>query len=322
MRKNKSGSRVVQQQCQQRFRKVRVMQRIVGSIAIAALEGVSYLPESLLLGIARGWGQLGPLVQRSRAARARINLARVYTFRDGAAPTSAALSRGVQLLFEHHLRFYIETARAPRHGRRTILESVTLEDAAAVDRAFAPDSGPVIFLAAHFGAIELPGAILSMRAGRNPVAPMEELKNPYLQAWMLKVRGEGLGLRIIPTRGAAAVLSTELAAGGTIGMVGDRNIVGTGVPVTFFGAPARLPIGPALLAVESGARLFVAAVTREPERRYTGYIRAVGIPATGDRMERSRATINGIAAAFEELILKAPEQWWTLFYPIWDDLLV
>jgi hypothetical protein len=33
------------------------MQRIVGSIAIVALEGVSYLPESLLLGIARGWGQ-------------------------------------------------------------------------------------------------------------------------------------------------------------------------------------------------------------------------------------------------------------------------
>ena len=299
---------------------MRIMQRIVGSIAIAALEGVSYLPESLLLGIARGWGQLGPRVQRARAARARINLARVYTYRDGTAPSSAALSRGVQLLFEHHLRFYIETARAPRHSRRTILEHVTLEDAAAVDRAFARDKGPAIFLAAHFGAIELPGAILSMRSGRNPVAPMEELKNPYLQAWMLKVRGEGLGLRIIPTRGAAAVLSAELAAGGIIGMVGDRNIVGAGVPVTFFGAPARLPIGPALLAVESGARLIVAAVTREPERRYTGYIRVVDIPTSGDRMERSRAAINGAAAAFEELIMMAPEQWWTLFYPIWDDL--
>jgi hypothetical protein len=37
-------------------------------------------------------------------------------------------------------------------------------------------------------------------------------------------------------------------------------------------------------------------------------------------MERTRAALVGVAAAFEELISKAPEQWWTLFYPIWDDL--
>jgi hypothetical protein len=39
-------------------------------------------------------------------------------------------------------------------------------------------------------------------------------------------------------------------------------------------------------------------------------------------MARTRVTLAGIAAAFEELIAKAPEQWWTLFYPIWDDLRV
>jgi hypothetical protein len=37
-------------------------------------------------------------------------------------------------------------------------------------------------------------------------------------------------------------------------------------------------------------------------------------------MERTRGALVGVAAAFEELIGKAPEQWWTLFYPIWDDL--
>ncbi len=117
-------------------------------------------------------------------------------------------------------------------------------------------------------------------------------------------------------------MRSELAAGGIVGMVSDRNIVGAGVPVQLFGYAARLPIGPALLAVESGARLYVAAVIREPRGNYTGYIRTVRVPLEGDRMARTRATLTGIAGAFEELITKAPEQWWTLFYPIWDDLRV
>jgi KDO2-lipid IV(A) lauroyltransferase len=296
------------------------MSALIGYLIIGALSFVSRLPESLLVAIARAWGRVGPRIMRARAAMARKNLARVYTHRDGVAPTSSALSRGVELLFEHHVRFYIETARAPRHARKIIATRVRLESEDSVRAAFTRYSGGAIFLAAHFGAIELPGSILADRSGMKPVAPMEELANPVLQRWMLRVRGEGLGLRIIRAQGAAAVMSAELAAGGIVGLVGDRNITGRGVPVSLFGAPARLPIGAGLLAVESGARLFVAAVIREDRGLYTGYIRQVEVPATGDRMERTKAVLVGVAAAFEELISKAPEQWWTLFYPIWDDL--
>ncbi|MFM7825544.1 MAG: lysophospholipid acyltransferase family protein [Candidatus Limnocylindrus sp.] len=296
--------------------------QVVGRAAIAGLTLLSYLPERLLLLVARAWGVIGPKVQSARARRGAINLARVYTFRDGAAPSAQTVARGVQQLFQHHLRFYIESARAPRHARAIIATRVALEDELAVAAAFTPSAGSAIFLAAHFGAIELPGSILADRTGRTPIAPMEEIANPVLQAWMLRVRGAGLGLRIIPAKGAAQVMSSELEAGGIVGMVADRNIVGAGVPVSLFGFSARLPISPALLAVESGARLYVAAVVREPRGRYTGYLREVQIPEDGDRMARTRVALAGISRAFEELILKAPEQWWTLFYPIWDDLRV
>ena len=296
--------------------------QVVGRAAIAGLTLLSYLPERLLLLVARAWGVIGPRAQKARARQGAANLARVYAHRDGQMPSADMLQRGVRALFEHHLRFYIESARAPRHARQIIATRVTVEDELAVAAAFTPTAGSAIFLAAHFGAIELPGSILADRSGRTPVAPMEEIANPVLQAWMLRVRGEGLGLRIIPAQGAAEVMSSELAAGGIVGMVGDRNIVGAGVPVKLFGFAARLPIGPALLAVESGARLYVAAVIREPRGKYTGYIRTVRVPLDGDRMARTRVTLTGIAAAFEELIAKAPEQWWTLFYPIWDDLRV
>ena len=294
--------------------------QIIGRTAIAGLTLLSYLPEQLLLAVARAWGVIGPKLQGARARQGELNLARVYGFRDGTAPSAASVKRGVAALFEHHVRFYIESARAPRHARSIIARRVKLEDERAVDAAFAPGAGAAIFLAAHFGAIELPGSILADRSGRTPVAPMEEIDNPVLQEWMLRVRGAGLGLRIISAKGAAQAMSDELASGGIVGMVGDRNVVGSGVPVKLFGHPARLPIGPALLAVESGARLYVAAVIREPAGAYTGYIREIRIPDDGDRMARTRVALAGIASAFEELIAKAPEQWWTLFYPIWDDL--
>lgn len=297
-----------------------IKHQVIGYAAIAGLTLLTYLPERLLLFCAQGWGVIGPRIQRSRARQGAANLARVYAHRDGIMPSVSMIRRGVRGLFEHHLRFYIESARAPRHASKIIATRVALEDESAVDKAFAASAGPAIFLAAHFGAIELPGSVLAGRSGRTPVAPMEKIANPVLQAWMLRVRGEGLGLRIIPVQGAAEVMSSELAVGGIVGMVGDRNIVGAGVPVQLFGYAARLPIGPALLAVESGARLYVAAVIREPRGRYTGYIRTIKVPLEGDRMARTRVTLIGIAAAFEELIVKAPEQWWTLFYPVWDDL--
>ena len=75
------------------------MSALIGYLIIGALSFVARLPESLLVGIARAWGRVGPRFMRSRASLARKNLSRVYTYRDGVAPTSAALDRGVALLF-------------------------------------------------------------------------------------------------------------------------------------------------------------------------------------------------------------------------------
>ena len=47
-------------------------------------------------------------------------------------------------------------------------------------------------------------------------------------------------------------LRAALARGEGVGLVADRDIAGGGVPVTLFGLPARLPIGPAYLALDAG----------------------------------------------------------------------
>ncbi len=112
----------------------------------------------------------------------------------------------------------------------------------------------------------------------------------------------------------------------TSGVIGDRDIIGGGVPVPFFGAPAPLPVGPALLAIESGAPIHVAAVRRLRGERYAGRLETIlppGAAATtgpGARRARVEALLAEEAAAFERLIADAPEQWWSVFFPIWPDL--
>jgi predicted LPLAT superfamily acyltransferase len=103
-------------------------------------------------------------------------------------------------------------------------------------------------------------------------------------------------------------------------MIADRDITGGGFEVPFFGAPAALPVGPALLALESGAPIYVAAARREGIGRYRGRLAAVPMPAAGTRRELVTAIMAGVAAAFEEAISHAPEQWWAPFFPIWPDL--
>jgi len=49
-------------------------------------------------------------------------------------------------------------------------------------------------------------------------------------------------------------------------------------------------------------------------------VREVPVPTEGPRRERIGAVLQGIAAAYEEAVAMAPDQWWTVFHRIWDDL--
>jgi lauroyl/myristoyl acyltransferase len=78
-------------------------------------------------------------------------------------------------------------------------------------------------------------------------------------------------------------------------------------------------MGPAYLALEHGAPLHVAFVRRAAGGWYRGgLITLPHPPADLPRRARIKALLDAEARAFEEFIAVAPEQWWTVFFPIWD----
>jgi KDO2-lipid IV(A) lauroyltransferase len=305
-----------------------IIQRVRASLVALLSWLACRLPEGLAARIADLGGEIWYRVNPARAATGRRTLQRVVTYlaeRDmggdrvhNAANDPAALERLLRAAFRHAARYYFEVARTPTLGPATIRDRLLIETPDVVERAFGGGK-PVIFVALHFGAIELPALLLAERTGIQATVPMETIADPELQRYFVRSRGR-VGLRIVGLKEARRELLAGLRRGESVGLVGDRDLTGGGLPVPLFGALAPLPAGPALLAIETGAPLYVAAVRRAGIGRYRGRLVEVPVPADGTRRERLSRTVAAVASAFETMVADAPEQWWTVFFPIWPDL--
>jgi KDO2-lipid IV(A) lauroyltransferase len=289
---------------------------------------VCHLPEAPQIVLAELAGRVWYRIAPRRAEQARRNLRRVVAYLVAAdladervrraASDPRALERFVRSAFRHNARYYLEVLRAPSLSAEWFEERLEIETPDVVAAAFA-DARPRVFISGHLGPIEMPGLYLARRSDRPIVAPMETVDDPALQGWFERTRS-AFGVRIVTLREARRELAAALGRGESVGIVADRDINGGGIDVPFFGAPAPLPIGPALLATESGARLFLAGVWRVGRRGYRGRLVEVPVVREGSRRERIAGTLAAEASAFEGVIARAPDQWSAIFFPIWPDL--
>jgi KDO2-lipid IV(A) lauroyltransferase len=223
----------------------------------------------------------------------------------------------VRSAFRQHGHYNMELARAPRFNVPYMNERLKIETPAEVE-AWLTERRALIVLGMHLGAIEMPGIYAVGRLG-SIVAPMETVSNPRIQRYLYSTRAT-IGVRIVTLEEAGRELVAALRRNEPVGLVADRDLTGTGLEVDLFGATARIPAGPAFLAVESGAPMYAATVRRAGPGRYLGGLRQVPIPNEGARRERIRAIVREEARIFEQFIAQAPDQWLAIFHPIWPDL--
>ncbi len=289
---------------------------------------VASLPERVVEALADAVGELWYRLDPRRAALGRRNVeraARHLVARGLAGPRvaaaardGAALERLLRATFRQAVRYYVDLARIPRVSSAEVEARLAVETPEAVERAFGPDA-PVILVWMHFGAVEYPGRFAASHSATPILAPMETLADPALQGWIVRTR-RTTGIEIVGLRDARRVLAAALAAGRTVGLVADRNVAGGSLDTPFFGAPAPMPAGPALLAVESGRPIYLGAVRRIGRGRYAGRLYPVPVAPQGPRRDRITATMTTLATMMEEAISVAPEQWWSLLSPIWADI--
>jgi lauroyl/myristoyl acyltransferase len=305
---------------------------LTGRLRVALLRAfagaIGLVPDRVLQPLAQRAGIVLYLAQPRRRRLVRDNLQRVCTYlaaeglanpaTTAAARDRQALDRLVRASFGHYLRGYLEAVTLTRHASPAALERIAPDDQAAAQAAFGPaeEGHPLILIGMHFGAVEVPALWSTHRLSLNVTAPMETVGDAAAQAYFVHTR-RATGLNIIPLEGAAPVLRRELAAGHVVALVADRPLAGSGTSVELFGAPTRLPLGPAVLALESGAPAWLITVRRTEQDEYRGRLEQIEMPASGTRRERLTTFMALQARAFERAVADAPEQWWTLFFPIW-----
>jgi lauroyl/myristoyl acyltransferase len=283
------------------------------------------------LGYAAGWRLLrfAPGGLAARAFRAGADLA---AHRDG--PGTCQLRRNLARVVPHATSAELDTL--VRDGLRSYArywqEVFTLpwtDHAALVDRldsamegvehlnvALARGRGAVVALP-HSGNWDMAGLWFVGRHGAFSTV-VERLAPEALYQRFVAYRGS-LGFDIIPLTGDETLtrrLLHRLRAGGVVCLLADRDLTGAGTAVEFFGATARMPLGPARLAAATGATLLVVGCWFTADGWGIRFHPPVPVP---DRSVVMQAT-QTVADCFATDIAAHPQDWHML-QPLWiDDL--
>lgn len=307
------------------------IQRVLFAFILGLLWILRHLPDKPIYRVTYTLGAGASLLMPERRATARANMRRVCRWlaaNDMASPRVAraarderALDRMVRATFGHWALSYVEAAMAPRYGRDQLEQRVIPSDPAATAEAMSmPQSGEPgpIHMTMHFGAVDL-AALYGARVGPVPMTgPMEIVESPLGRAYFERMR-TSLDVTIVPLGDAATALVAALRRGEAVGVVADRNIVGKGSTMELFGAPARLPTGPAVLAVQTGAPLYLEVIERTGFGAWAGHTIRLRPRPGSTRREAARSMLEQQARGFEQVIARSPEQWTTLFFRIWED---
>lgn len=223
--------------------------------------------------------------------------------------------RAVRAVFDSYARYWLEAFRLPRETPESIDAGVRVEGLEHLDAATADGSG-VVLAAPHLGGWDFGGAWLA-RHGYRPLAVAEQLEPPELFEWFVSWRRR-LGIDIVPVGPAAGTAVLQAVKDGqTVSLISDRDILGSGVDVEFFGETTSLPGGPATLALRTGVAVLPVAIYFEDEGGHLGVVRP---PLEVERRGRFRDDVTRItqdlARELETLIRRAPEQW-HLMQPNW-----
>ena len=147
---------------------------------------------------------------------------------------------------------------AAEASARTVAEG---EGWAPFRQAIAARRGALL-VTAHLGRIELMSHFLG-GLGIPLTLPVERIEPPALLELVTSLRTRP-GFTLVPSDLGLRPTLRALQRGDAVVLFADWDSTGHGVEVPFFGRPARLPAGPALLAVRTGAPLFVAFAFEGP----------------------------------------------------------
>jgi KDO2-lipid IV(A) lauroyltransferase len=271
---------------------------------------VRWLPESTAYKVAYWVSDF--LVKRNGKSvqRLRSNLSRTQP-----GMTSLDLDLLVIEAMRSYMRYWCDTFRLPDWSRERILETVTVTNEHLLIDAIEAKTG-VIVAVPHAGNWDHAGAYFCAK-GIRLVTVAERLKPEKLFLRFLAYR-QAMGMEVLPLDGRVLnTLEERLNQGALVALVSDRDLSRSGIEVDFFGGTARMPAGPALLALRTKAPLITAFVSYTENGVHIEF-RNIVLPSLGDESSKVKEIVQMTAQYFEDGISENPGDWHML-QRIWID---
>ncbi|MGH3647660.1 MAG: phosphatidylinositol mannoside acyltransferase [Micromonosporaceae bacterium] len=229
------------------------------------------------------------------------NLRRVL----GAEPDEAVVRDALR----SYARYWMEAFRLPSWSRQRILDTFHMQRVELLAEPLARGTGVVVALP-HCANWDHAGAWVA--ANDWPLSTVAERLRPESLFQRFLAYRRSLGMDILPLTGGEGpplgTLADRLRAGAVVPLLADRDLSARGVPVTFFGEPTRMPAGPAVLAIRTGAPLLAASLWYEPGHTHAR-LTPVPVPGAGTYAERVATTTQRVADLMAGGIAEHPTDW-------------
>lgn len=287
-----------------------MIESLTGVAYLATWRVVRWLPEQKAYRLFYWVGRT--LVKRNGKSiqRLRSNLWRIKP-----NLSQSEMNELLGLAMDSYLRYWCDTFRFPDWPNSRVMNTVKVNNEYLLLEAIAAGKGAIVALP-HAGNWDHAGAYFCSK-GLRLVTVAERLKPEKLFIKFLRYREE-IGMEVLPLGGRViATLSQRLRKGGLVALVADRDLSNAGIEVIFFNAPARMPAGPAILAINTGAPLITAYVSYTQEGILIDFT-LVSVPVEGTQEEKVAQIVQTCADNFARGIATYPQDWHML-QRIWID---
>jgi len=247
-----------------------------------------------------------------------LNLSRVMKL----DPSDPRVRQTSQTALRSYMRYYCETFLLPKWSTEDIESRVRAVNSEPLYRAL--QQGGVVLSLPHSGNWDLAGAWAANEFG-SLCTVAERLRPEGVFQKFLKMRSER-GITLMPLTGEGGTyqfLRDSVNQGKVVALLGDRDVAKNGMSNQFFGHRASLPIGAALLAIDTDRPLFTCSPFYDGDKLVLAFDQEVTFdrtPVTGrDRLRKAQEVTKVILSNFERHIAANPQNWHQM-QPVWPDL--
>lgn len=244
-------------------------------------------------------------------SRLRDNLRRVV-----GDISDAELDSLTQRAMRSYLRYWCDAFRLPVWTVERTMSTVTVIDQHHLDEAMA--RGGAVVPLPHSGNWDHAG-VWAMNRGYHLVTVAETLRPQQVFEKFLDYR-TSLGMQVYALgqeNDLMSKLASALTKGDLVALVSDRDLSASGIEVKFFDGTAKMPAGPAVLSLQTGASLVPAHVSYN-KSGITVQFFAPLITQAVDWEEQVRDLTQQMADVFAIGIAEHPVDWHML-QRIWID---